>query len=79
MPDDVPPLRPADRPSLLQSLSYALRFNRRLGKQDRDDLIARLAAEQVLEHVERSNYVVMHSPPARAPSIGLPANPHLQA
>ncbi len=78
MPDDVPPLRPADLPSLLQSLSYALRFNRRLGKQDRDDLIARLAAEQVLEHLERSNDVVMQGAPARASSVGFPANPHLK-
>ena len=75
MPDDVPPLRPADRAGLLHSLSYALRHGRSASQQSRDDLIARLAAEQVLEHLERSNYVVMQKPPARALRADYPANP----
>ena len=76
MPDDAPPLRPADRAGLLYSLSYALRYGRTANQQQRDDLIARLAAEQVLAHLEGSNYVVMQRPPARVPSIGFPSNPH---
>ncbi len=77
MPDDTPPLRLADRAELLFSLSYALKHGRSAPQQERDDLIARLAAEQVLAHLERSNYVVMQGPAARAPSVGFPKNPHL--
>ena len=77
MPDDATPLRPADRAELLHSLSYALRHGRSASRQERDDLVARLAAEQVLEQLERSNYVVMQKPPARAHSVGFPKNPHL--
>ena len=77
MPDDTPQLQPAGRAELLYSLSYALRYGRPTNRQERDDLIARLAAQQVLDHLERSNYVVMQKPPAQAPSIGFPKNPHL--
>ncbi len=55
MPDDATLLRPADRAELLHSLSHALRHGRTASRQERDDLIARLAAEQVLAHLERSN------------------------
>ena len=78
MPDDAPPLRPADRAELLFSLSHALKHGRSAGRQERDDLVARLAAEQVLAHLERSNYVVMQGAPSRAPSVGFPANPRLK-
>lgn len=77
MSNDTPQLRPADRAELLHSLSYALRHGRTANRQERDDLTARLAAEQVLQHLERSNYVVMQEPPAPAPSIGFRANRHL--
>ena len=77
MPGDAPPLRPADRAELLHNLSYALRHGRTANRQERDDLIARLAAEQVLAHLERSNYVVLQRPPARAHSASFPSNPHL--
>ena len=42
MPDDTPPLRPADRAEVLHSLSYALRHGRTTSRQGRDDLVARL-------------------------------------
>ena len=74
MPDDAPPLRPADRAELPHSLSHALRHGRSASRQERDDLIARLAVEQVLEHLERSGYVVMQGPAARTHSVGFPAN-----
>lgn len=77
MSNDTPQLRPAGHAELLYSLSYVLRYGRTSSRQERDDLIARLAAQQVLDHLERSNYVVMQKPPARAPSIGFPKNPHL--
>ena len=78
MPDDAPPLRPADRSSLLQSLAHALRHSRTASLQERDDMVARLAAQQVLEHLERSNYVVMQGPPATALKAHFPSNPRLK-
>ena len=77
MSDDAPQVQPADHAKLLHSLSYALRCEQTASRQKRDDLIARLAAEQVLQHLERSNYVVMQKPPARTPSIGFHRNPNL--
>lgn len=75
MPDDTPPLRPADRAEVLHSLSYVLQYGRTASQRDRDDLIVRLAAQQVLEHLERSNYVLMQKPPARALRADYPATP----
>ena len=54
MPDDAPQFLPADRAELLHSLSYALRCGRTASRQERDDLIARLAAEQVRAVLERN-------------------------
>jgi hypothetical protein len=78
MPDDAPPLRPADRAEVLFSLSHAFKHGRSAGRQERDDLIARLAAGQVLAHLEHSNYVVMQGLPSRASSVSTrPLNPHV--
>lgn len=77
MPDPDPPLRPADRANLLHTLSQALRHKTRVSQQERDELVARLAAEQVLQHLEGSNYVVMQKPPARSPAFDHPVNPRL--
>lgn len=75
MPDDAALLRPADRPTLLHTLAFALKHDRKSARAERDGLIARIVAEHLLEHLERSNYVVMQKPPVRAPSIPLPSNP----
>jgi hypothetical protein len=60
---DPPNLRPATRDELAQSLSFALRFNGRKRVQDADETMARITAERLVEHLERSGYVVMHRPP----------------
>ena len=75
--NEDPPLRPADRPTLLLTLSFALRHDRRAVRQERENLIARLAAEHVLDHLERSNYVVMQKPAVPAHTADLPSNPKL--
>jgi hypothetical protein len=33
------------------------------GMQDTDETVARITAERLVEHLERSGYVVMHKPP----------------
>jgi hypothetical protein len=62
MPDTLN-LRPATRDELTQSLSFALRFNGRKRTHDADETMARITAERLVEHLERSGYVVMHKPP----------------
>jgi hypothetical protein len=60
---DAPNLRPATRDELTQSLSFALRFNSRRRVHDADELMAQITAERLVEHLERSGYVVMCKPP----------------
>ena len=77
MPDDVPPLRPASRADVVQTLSFVLRHGRRAARAEQDDLIARIVADQTMDHMERSNLVVMQKPPAQAISATFPHNPNL--
>jgi hypothetical protein len=60
---DTPNLRPATRDELTQSRSFALRLNGRKRVHDADETMARVTAERLVEHLERSGYVVMHKPP----------------
>ena len=60
---DTPKLRPATREELAQSLSFALRFNGRKRERGADEIMANITAERLIEHLERSGYVVMHKPP----------------
>jgi hypothetical protein len=59
-----PPLTPANPSEVLFSLSYALTHDgkRRFGRAD--NLMATLTAHHLLEHLERSGYVIMQRPPA---------------
>jgi len=59
---DTPNLRPATRDELTQSLSFALRFNGRKRVHDADETMARITAKRLVEHLERSGYVVMTKP-----------------
>jgi hypothetical protein len=60
---DTPKLRPATRDELAQSLSFALRFNGCKRVHTADEMMAEITAERLIEHLERSGYVVMHKPP----------------
>jgi hypothetical protein len=46
----------------VQSLCFALCFSGRKHVHDADEVIARITAERLFEHAERSGYVVMHKP-----------------
>jgi hypothetical protein len=69
---DTPNLRQATRDELTQSLTFALRFNGRKRVHDADEIMARITAERLVEHLERSGYVVMHKPPLG--QYGAPGN-----
>ena len=58
-----PSLRPATRDELTQSLSFALRFDGRKRVHDADEVMARITAERLVEHLEQSGYVIMCKPP----------------
>ena len=72
MPDD-PPLRPATAEELTQTLAFALRFHGRKRVHHADDFMSRIAAERLVEHLERSGYVVMKRPPEPPPGDPYPA------
>jgi hypothetical protein len=59
---DMPNLRPATPDELTQSLFFVRRFNGRKRTHGADETVARITAERLVEHLERSGYVVMHKP-----------------
>ncbi len=66
MPDD-PQLRPATAEEIAETLSFALRYDGRRRVRTADDAMARITAERLVEHLERSGFVLMKRPPARPP------------
>jgi hypothetical protein len=67
MPDSN--LRPATRDELLQSLSFALRFDGRKRHHRADDAMAQITAEHLAKHIEGSGFVVMKKPPSKGHGI----------
>jgi hypothetical protein len=60
---EPPNLCPATSAELTQSLCFALRFNAPKRVHDADETMARITAERLVEHLERSGHVAMHKPP----------------
>ena len=59
---DTPKLRPATRDERAQSLSFALRFKGRNREHGADEIMANITAGRLIEHLERSGFVVMCKP-----------------
>lgn len=57
-------LSPATREELISSLSFALRFAGRKRTHQADDLMARIAAEHLVDHLARNGFVVRKRPPS---------------
>ncbi len=55
--DDKLQLRPASPEEIEQSLSFALRFDGRKRVHHADDAMARITAERLVAHLERSGFV----------------------
>ena len=66
MPDT--PLRPATPDEIAITLSFALRYEGRRRVRHADDMMARITAERLVQHLEASGFVVMKRPPAAAPN-----------
>jgi hypothetical protein len=67
MPDDTH-LFPATADEVADTLSFALRYEGRKRVHHADDVMARITAERLVRHLERSGYVLMRRPEAPAPT-----------
>jgi hypothetical protein len=65
---DDDPLRPATADEIADTLSFALRYDGRKRVHHADDVMARITADRLVAHLERSGFVVMKRPDAAAPS-----------
>jgi hypothetical protein len=61
MPDDK--LRPADPGDLAAALAFALRYAGRKRVHNADEIMAEIVAKRLVEHLQRSGFVVMKRPP----------------
>ena len=66
--DDKLDLRPATAQEIQESLSFALRYAGRRRVHHADDMMARITAERLVQHLEQSGYVLMRRPDKAAPS-----------
>ena len=59
-----PRLIPAAAEDVEEALAFALRFDGRKRAHGGDELMARITAERLVEHLARSGFVVMRKPPS---------------
>ena len=65
---DTSNLRPATPDEIAETLSFALRYEGRKRVHHADDTMARIAADRLVQHLQRSGFVVMKVPPAPPPT-----------
>ena len=76
--DDKLSLRPASTEEIEQSLSFALRFEGRKRVHHADDDMARITAERLVLHLQKSGYVLMRRPEAAIPSTSGHRHPNAE-
>jgi hypothetical protein len=64
MPDASDRLTPATPDDIADALAFALRFDGRKRKHDAAEMMARIVAKRLVEHLERAGFVIMKRPPA---------------
>jgi hypothetical protein len=67
---DTPQLRPATSDEIAKTLAFALRYRGRKRVFVADLTMARITADRLVQHLERSGFVLMKRPPAPAHSSG---------
>lgn len=67
---EAEPLRLATNSELREALSFALRYRNGKRHLSGDAMMADIAAEQLVEHLERSGFVVMKKPPLKPHRAG---------
>lgn len=70
-----PHSRPATTEEVVQTLSFALRYQGRKRIHNADEAMARITAERLAEHLARSGLIVMKGPDATAPSTSHHGHP----
>jgi hypothetical protein len=65
---DTDRLRPASPDEIAQTLSFALQYEGRKRVHHADDAMARITADRLVRHLERSGFVVMKKPAAPDPT-----------
>jgi hypothetical protein len=63
MSDDPSALSPATFEDVAYALAFALRFSGRKRVHNADELLSSIVAKRLVEHLERSGFVVMKKPP----------------
>lgn len=63
------PLRPATAEEITETLSFALRYDGRRPVRTGIDAMARITAERLVEHLERSGFVVLKRSQRPAPRL----------
>jgi hypothetical protein len=69
-------LRPASAQEIQESLSFALRFEGHKWVRHADEAMARITAERLVQHLERSGYVLMKKPGRAATSTSGHSHPN---
>lgn len=67
---ETPHLRPASPDEIAEALAFALRYDGRRRVFTADEPMARITADRLVRHLERSGFVVMKAPPAATPTTG---------
>ena len=67
MPDDK--LTPASPDDIAATLAFALRFQGRKRVHNADEIMSEILAKRLVEHLERSGFVVMKRPPLGGHSV----------
>ena len=65
-------LKPATRDDLVQAVAHGLQFEGCKRIHHADEFMARIAAEKLVDHIQRCNYVVMKRPSVPAHSSSPP-------
>lgn len=63
MSQDCDALTPATAQDVADALAFALRFQGRKRTHNADELMSAIVARRLVEHLERSGFVVMKRPP----------------
>jgi hypothetical protein len=62
-------LTPASPEDLRDALAFALRYDGRKRVHHPDSMMAQITAERLVEHLQRSGFVVLKKPPQPAPVL----------
>jgi hypothetical protein len=66
--DDDKHLRQATAEEVAESISFALRYDGRKRVSHADEIMARITAERLVQHLRGSGFVVMRQAGAQAPT-----------